>query len=509
MKTERALLERFRQRGAPPARQVALAVTAGVAAALAGTALVVGALTLLVFSAGRPQWSHVIVWLTALELVAFVRSPLRFGERVANHALGFRAVTAWRTWLVRTVGGWSRHQWRVHATGDVLDRALRDSDELQDLWIRGLLPLCTSAATFAIGAGVLAIVSLPLAAGLVVLVSSAGLVWWRGFAWLVRLDAQRRTCRGQLRGQLVGVSAAAAELHLLGAEHVIGARLFAATEALATAESNLRRARRTLALVAPAITIAMASLFLVAPPHCSAVALVAMLWLSFAMTELLEGLGPSVDALVHVIASAQRLQSLEPPGPTGGAPWPTGPLRWQLAPPDEFALTPGIWVAVTGPSGSGKTTFVESVVALGDESAPLLLNGVSLSAYDETVLRQRVRYVPADPGLVRGFVRDTLTYGAPWREELLGQLAAVGLQLQPHDRLEGLSRGERQRFAVVRALATAPDLVVLDEPTSGLGVDDAVAVLDLLARSGAMVIIASHDPAVLARATHVMHVPRP
>ncbi|HEY5010476.1 MAG TPA: ATP-binding cassette domain-containing protein, partial [Acidimicrobiales bacterium] len=64
-------------------------------------------------------------------------------------------------------------------------------------------------------------------------------------------------------------------------------------------------------------------------------------------------------------------------------------------------------------------------------------------------------------------------------------------------RWEELSRGERARVALVRAMVTDPSLYLLDELTSGLGTDETSNVLSLLASTGATVIVATHDQQVM------------
>ena len=74
--------------------------------------------------------------------------------------------------------------------------------------------------------------------------------------------------------------------------------------------------------------------------------------------------------------------------------------------------------------------------------------------------------------------------------------------------MERLSAGEAQRVALARALAGARGLLVVDEPTSRLDEAAAIEVAELLAAAaaedGQTVICASHDPAVIRRADHVL-----
>src|ERR1035438_5352817 len=195
-------LWRWLRRAQPPRSTLLRALTAGLIASLVNVALLVGALIV-------------------IELFAFLRSPLRFVERLSAHRLGFAAVSRWRRWLVLTVGGFSFTRWRSFAAGDLLERSLRDTDELQDLWLRCVIPLVTSGAVMLFGdlaiglmaphgrwwsyaADLLAIQMLGVAA----LVSNV--------QPLLRRDRVLRRARASYRAQLVELSAATPELALLG-----------------------------------------------------------------------------------------------------------------------------------------------------------------------------------------------------------------------------------------------------------------------------------------------------
>jgi peptide/nickel transport system ATP-binding protein len=82
----------------------------------------------------------------------------------------------------------------------------------------------------------------------------------------------------------------------------------------------------------------------------------------------------------------------------------------------------------------------------------------------------------------------------------LAELAAVGLdETTVTRRPAGLSGGELQRAALVRALLARPDVLVCDEITSGLDTLTQASLLDHLAALTCTVVLISHDLAVVAR----------
>jgi predicted ABC-type transport system involved in lysophospholipase L1 biosynthesis ATPase subunit len=86
-------------------------------------------------------------------------------------------------------------------------------------------------------------------------------------------------------------------------------------------------------------------------------------------------------------------------------------------------------------------------------------------------------------------------------------LARVGLGDRRHHRPGQLSGGQQQRVAIARALAPDPLLVLADEPTASLDHAHGGPLMDLLAElaqeRGTAFLVASHDPAVIARAHRV------
>lgn len=180
-------------------------------------------------------------------------------------------------------------------------------------------------------------------------------------------------------------------------------------------------------------------------------------------------------------------------------------------PPVDLAVTGGEVVVVHGPSGSGKTTLLGVLAGWLEPTAGRVRWGPPLDGADRarwhrtTVVPQLLGLLPELSLLENVAVAHRLA-GAPWpasRQAALGALADVGIADLADRRPDEVSLGQQQRAAVARALTTGPALVLADEPSAHLDAGTTTLVLDALrraARSGSAVVVASHDPAVLAAA---------
>jgi ABC-type transport system involved in cytochrome bd biosynthesis fused ATPase/permease subunit len=505
---------RWLQRAAPPRGTLLRALAAGVVASLVNVALLVGAVALLVESATRPGLRTVLGALIVIELFAFLRSPLRYGERLSAHQLGFAAVSRWRRWLMICVGAFRFTQWRSFAAGDLLERSLRDTDELQELWLRCVIPLTTASVVMALSdlligfmaphgrwwdyAGdLLAIQVLGVAA----LLANVGA--------LLRRDRVLRRARAQYRTQLVELSAVTPALVLLGRDDFANERAAGTVERLRRAEAAVTRQHELSNAVAPLMT-ALALGALVVRPHSAALWVVVAALLALATFESLNVVRDAFDTAVHVSAAAERLEELDVALTNGELAWPNdSTIRLEQVRIDEEDVTlvydatlvvaPGRKVALVGASGVGKSTLLRAIAALDDVAAGVItVGGVSVVDLDEADLRCHVAYVASEPGLTRGYAIDVVRLGRTSSRDVHDDLAALGLITETTTRWEDLSRGERARVAVARAMVTSPSVYLLDEPTSGLGADETTAVLSLLGTTNATVIIATHDPQVMA-----------
>jgi len=184
-------------------------------------------------------------------------------------------------------------------------------------------------------------------------------------------------------------------------------------------------------------------------------------------------------------------------------------------------FTPGVLTALTGESGRGKSTLL---YILGLMLAPSVgevwiesTRASALSDSQRSLLRAaRIGFVFQDaeldptrtivdsvtePGLYAGGDRTLLRTRA---HELLEEF---GLEHRAQHRPGQISGGQAQRVAVCRALINSPAIVLADEPTGNLDPENASLVLDALARAaetGCTVVIATHDPNVVARTDEVI-----
>lgn len=186
---------------------------------------------------------------------------------------------------------------------------------------------------------------------------------------------------------------------------------------------------------------------------------------------------------------------------------------------DDVSLTgePGRMLAVTGSSGSGKTTLLSLVGGLarpsvGDVSydggpvttkrgEPLPGTGFVLQSYGLVPTLTAAENVGI---ALRG--RDVAPTEAT--ERAVGALGRVGVEELADRLISELSGGQLQRVAVARALVVGADVLLADEPTSELDEANRDVVVDQLrmeANRGAVVLVATHDPAVAEECDDEIH----
>jgi putative ABC transport system ATP-binding protein len=185
----------------------------------------------------------------------------------------------------------------------------------------------------------------------------------------------------------------------------------------------------------------------------------------------------------------------------------------------SLRIAPGTCWALTGPSGSGKSTLLALLGGLDRPTAgEVRFRGESLAGLSDVGLariRRRLGFVFQNFALLpRLAVWENVTYALvprgvsrSARLRLAAELLEpLGLANRLHETAETLSGGEQQRVALARALAGRPEALLADEPTSQLDPVAAESIRQLLAKlvaGGATLVLATHEPRLIALATHV------
>jgi ABC-2 type transport system ATP-binding protein len=170
-----------------------------------------------------------------------------------------------------------------------------------------------------------------------------------------------------------------------------------------------------------------------------------------------------------------------------------------------FAVESGELFGLLGPNGAGKTTTIKMLITLLiPTSGTARVLGYDV-VHDAREVRRRIGYVfGGDRGLYdRLSGLDNLRYFAelyavPPRDmrRRIGELLdLVGLAGRENERVEGYSRGMRQRLHIARGLLHDPPVVFLDEPTIGVdpvGARELRATIAQLVEAGKTVLLTTH-----------------
>jgi len=185
----------------------------------------------------------------------------------------------------------------------------------------------------------------------------------------------------------------------------------------------------------------------------------------------------------------------------------------------SLEVAAGDYLAVTGPTGSGKSTLLSVLMGFARPVAgSVTVDGVPLAELDGERWLQRIAWLPQSPHLFSGTVADNVRFGSPGASDDLIDRAlseagagfvtdlARGTATVLGEHGAGLSAGERSRVALARALIRQAPILLLDEPTAHLDPITELAVLDTLEalRGKCTIVVATHRPAVAARADRVL-----
>jgi len=248
-------------------------------------------------------------------------------------------------------------------------------------------------------------------------------------------------------------------------------------------------------------------------------------------------LADQVNSLQMGLVSADRIFRLldHPAQEKAGGQTPAGPppyalvarqvsFAYQVGEPvlENFSLQahPGEVVALSAPTGSGKSTFFYLIMGYYEPQAgEIRLGDLSISDWDKGALRRHIAYIPQEPVLFEGTLRENLTLYEPFSDEDIWIAAEkigiasyvsewpLDMSIAPHG--QNLSAGERQLVALWRAALRRPVLWLLDEPTAQTDPQTEALLYQSLRRlsEGAIVLLIAHRPQAHAYCDRVVSLP--
>uniref|UniRef100_A0A7N8XDY6 Bile salt export pump n=1 Tax=Mastacembelus armatus TaxID=205130 RepID=A0A7N8XDY6_9TELE len=175
----------------------------------------------------------------------------------------------------------------------------------------------------------------------------------------------------------------------------------------------------------------------------------------------------------------------------------------------SVSVKPGQTLAFVGSSGCGKSTSVQLLERFYDPDNGRLIDGHDSTRVSVPFLRSRIGIVSQEPVLFDCSIADNIKYGDNSREISMNEVIAAAKKAQLHDFVMSLpekydtnvgaqgsqlSRGQKQRIAIARAIIRDPKILLLDEATSALDTESEKTVQEALdkAREGRTCIVIAH-----------------
>ena len=179
----------------------------------------------------------------------------------------------------------------------------------------------------------------------------------------------------------------------------------------------------------------------------------------------------------------------------------------------NLSIKPGQVLGIIGPPGCGKSTLIGLLPRLYDnQQGKILLDGNDIRTLKISNLRSHIAFIPQEPFLFAGTIRDNITFGNPDINDKRLEKAVKDASLYEtinrfadgYETVVGekgiiLSGGQKQRIALARCLLKDAGILLLDDPISQVDLATATAIINTIrkmARSKTIVIVSHRLSAV-------------
>ncbi|MBU3992699.1 MAG: ATP-binding cassette domain-containing protein [Alphaproteobacteria bacterium] len=473
-------------------RTTVAAIFAGIAAALAGVALVAisgwfltGAALAGAGGFAAVQAFNYLLPSAGIRGFAIVRTLARYFERLLGHRAALLTLADLRPRLFARLAGAEIAEIAARGGGTIAAHLGSDVEALEDLAIRRIS--ITAAAAGALSGLGAALLAGPAAAAILALGLAVTLLATRFLAprLLARPYREHGEALQALKALYVEYAGCSVELALYGQANRASAILADHARQLDRARlAIIRREGLFHGLLLTVAAFAIAGMLAVTGAALPVQALAALA--GAGAFEAWSGLTHSLLQRARITAALRRiaaLASLPPRAAMPAAPQANPPPALTLR-ADGAALTvaPGGRIRLAGPSGSGKTRMLENLVGLRrDAPERTWLGETDTTALGIDALRQAFAVSAQDAPLLAGTLADNLRLAKPGLTEaemwaalevacLADTVRAMPGGLDTWLGAEGarLSGGQRKRLSLARALLAGKAWLVLDEPSEGL-----------------------------------------
>lgn len=161
----------------------------------------------------------------------------------------------------------------------------------------------------------------------------------------------------------------------------------------------------------------------------------------------------------------------------------------------SYTIKQGESLAIIGPSGRGKSTLIRCLAGLEKiDSGEIILNSKKLGFVFQNF--NLFPHMSVLKNIVHPLIKTEGIKKEKAKEIALSLLKKFNLLDKKDSYPSSLSGGQKQKVAIIRALAKKPEVLIFDEPTSALdpkSVENLITIFDLLKKEGITLITISHQ----------------